>query len=339
MVFRTLASIICKIILFCCGWKTSCNNSIYYLKNVDKAILIYPHSSYFDYIFYSLYYYAYNLSDIYTIMSERFIPFPSLCPSLIPAPDYNVRYYIDKGYSRLKSIFYAWSDKIKGREEERIYNKTNFVNYLTEYFKDRNYKILISPAGSINSKKWKSGYYHIAKNLNVNIIVCGVDYTKKDLVVINSFLADDLHPSKNDLDVVFDEISSFHNTKRIQIVNYVFLLNLVFYLLNSYKLCKISSFYMVWNLFGFFTTYNYYFTKKSNPIFYNINKILISILAIYYSDTCNTKSILSLISIVSLVFGCSSIGYITSNNYNITNMKSYLLLELMIGIGVFNLLR
>jgi len=338
MIFRVLTSFVCKIILFCCGWNTSPNKTIKYLNNVEKAILIYPHSSYFDYVFYSLYYYAYNLKDIYTIMTERFIPFPSLCPSLVPAPDYNVRYYMDKGYSRLKSIYYAWRDKLKGQEVERTYNKTNFVSYLTYYFKDRNYKILISPTGSISSQKWKSGYYHLAKNLNVPIIVCGVDYSKKDLVVVNTLQADELHPSKDDKDSVFETISSYHNTKKINLVNYGCLVNLCFYLLTNHLLCRVSLFYIVWNFFGFFATHNYYITKNAVPLFYNLHKILISITALYYAVNYKVGSILILMSIISLVVGCSCVGYITSKHYH-SSIKSYLILEFMIGLGVLNLMR
>lgn len=338
MIFRALASLVCKIILFCCGWNTSPNKSIKYLNNVDKAILIYPHSSYFDYVFYSLYYYAYNLKDIYTIMTERFIPFPSLSPSLIPAPDYNVRYYADKGYSRLKSICYAWIDKFRGQEIERTYNKTNFVTYLSDYFKDRNYKILISPTGSISSQKWKSGYYHLANNLNVPILVCGVDYFKKDLVVINTLRAEDLHPSKDDNNSVFDTILTYHNTKKINLVNYGCLVNLCFYLLTNNLLCKASLFYIVWNLFGFFATHHYYIAKNGIPLIFIFHKILISITALYYAVNYKVGSLLILMSIISLVIGCSCIRYVTSNNYHDT-IKSYLILEFMFGLGVFNLMR
>jgi hypothetical protein len=337
MIFRLLASIVCKIILFCSGWKTSVTKSIKHLNSIDNAIIIYPHSSYFDYVFYSLYYYAYNLTDIYTIMSERFIPFPKLCPSLVPAPDYNVRHYMDKGVSRLKAIYYAWRDKFRGQEIEQKYNKTNFVNYLTDHFKDRKYKILISPTGSITSQKWKSGYYHLSKNLNVPIVVCGVDYEKKDLVVSNIFQADDLHPSRNDLNSVFAHISTYHNTKHINIFNYGCIANVFFYLLNNLLLCRASLFYIVWNLFGFFATHNYYITKNAIPIFYNLHKILISIAALNYAVNYKVGSLLILMSIISLVVGCSCIGYISKYYHKST--KSHLILEFMIGLGVFNLMR
>ena len=44
---------------------------------------------------------------------------------------------------------------------------------------------LISPKGTILNKPWRSGYYHIAKSLKVPLMVAGLDYETKHVIVSN----------------------------------------------------------------------------------------------------------------------------------------------------------
>mgnify|MGYP003682976793 CR=1 FL=1 len=58
---------------------------------------------------------------------------------------------------------------------------TNYVDQLAKVFKESEECFLcIAPEGTRKAvKKWKTGYYHIAKSANVPIIVCFLDYQKK----------------------------------------------------------------------------------------------------------------------------------------------------------------
>lgn len=59
--------------------------------------------------------------------------------------------------------------------------KMNYVDQLAEVFSAENEMFLcIAPEGTRKAtKKWKTGYYHIAKKANVPVIVCYLDYNKK----------------------------------------------------------------------------------------------------------------------------------------------------------------
>jgi 1-acyl-sn-glycerol-3-phosphate acyltransferase len=58
---------------------------------------------------------------------------------------------------------------------------THYVDQLAEVFKKSDECFLaIAPEGTRKAvKKWKTGYYHIAKKANVPIIVCYLDYQNK----------------------------------------------------------------------------------------------------------------------------------------------------------------
>lgn len=47
------------------------------------------------------------------------------------------------------------------------------------------FNLLICPKGTILKKKWRTGYYHIAKELNVPILVGGMDYNLKKVVLFD----------------------------------------------------------------------------------------------------------------------------------------------------------
>ena len=59
--------------------------------------------------------------------------------------------------------------------------KHNYVDQLASTFADKSEMFLcIAPEGTRKSvKKWKTGYYYIAKKSNVPIIVCYLDYKTK----------------------------------------------------------------------------------------------------------------------------------------------------------------
>ena len=57
-----------------------------------------------------------------------------------------------------------------------------FIERTTHKFQDKNFKIVISPEGKLVASKWRSGYYHLAKNLKASILVAGLDYKKRKIV-------------------------------------------------------------------------------------------------------------------------------------------------------------
>jgi 1-acyl-sn-glycerol-3-phosphate acyltransferase len=328
-IFSSIIRVFSRLILFSLGWKVDAKKMSHL---DDKCVIIYPHSSYFDYFFFCLYYYAYNLDNIYTIVSERFIPFPSLCKTIISAPDCNVRAYMEKGYSRLESIFYVWKNRFLWTEKPYLHNKTNFVEKVCEQMKDKdNYKILISPTGSLTSTKWKSGYYHIATKLNIPIVICGVDYDKKNIVSFNSKNAEHYNPNREDINTEFDKISYFHNTSDIEIVNKACVLNLFFLFLNYYKFVELSYLNIIWICAGYFVTNLYYTYNILKPLFYTY-KMFILVYSIIYVGMY--KKYLCMIYLLTLIMSYTGLNNISMFAYR-DKKEFYLCFEFVFGYSIY----
>lgn len=59
----------------------------------------------------------------------------------------------------------------------RVGNSGGLVNDTINYLKDNKNKVLLlSPEGSLSYKEWKSGFYYIAKELQIPIVVGGIDF-------------------------------------------------------------------------------------------------------------------------------------------------------------------
>lgn len=56
-------------------------------------------------------------------------------------------------------------------------NKNGLVKEVVNFMKEnKNNVLLISPEGTLKKSEWKSGFYYIAKELNIPIIVGGIDF-------------------------------------------------------------------------------------------------------------------------------------------------------------------
>jgi len=335
-ILRTVLSFVAKTILFSTGWIIDKNEFIENYKKINKSVLIYPHSSFMDFVIYSLYYYAYGLYDIYTIMSERFIPFPIFTPSLIPAPDYGVRHYFDKGESRLKSIFYAWRDKFTGRSVPSEYKRAKFVETLKQKMHNLDsFKILISPTGSLTDQTWKSGYYNIAKSLEIPITVCGVDYCKRKLVCMSPEPIEE-YTSKDsqELNLKFQDIASFHNSTEAYVFNSTCIISTFFFLLNYYKLYNINIVLTLVHSLGYFCGCLYYSNNYKTKPLSSICKSVVSI-ALFLHNTNNILS--SIMLLVSNILYNIMDMYVDTNRYDIKNKFIYDMAELLIGVSIYNI--
>lgn len=62
-------------------------------------------------------------------------------------------------------------------------DKTGMVGIITKYMKENpNRVLMISPEGSLSPKEWKSGFFYIAQNLSIPIVVGGVDFVNHRLI-------------------------------------------------------------------------------------------------------------------------------------------------------------
>ena len=66
----------------------------------------------------------------------------------------------------------------------------NVVDQVTEMFKNSSkLNLVITPEGTRSYvDKWKTGFYHIAINANIPILLLKMDYENKEIGVINEFL-------------------------------------------------------------------------------------------------------------------------------------------------------
>ena len=66
---------------------------------------------------------------------------------------------------------------------------TNLVDEVVNLFDQNEIQILaIAPEGTRKKvKKWKSGFYYIALNANLPILMVSFDYIKKEVIINNKF--------------------------------------------------------------------------------------------------------------------------------------------------------
>jgi 1-acyl-sn-glycerol-3-phosphate acyltransferase len=157
--YNEFVSFIFKNILYWVGYKvdTSC------LENLPtKLILIGSHTSIYDFIIGTLFYYGYlhDRYDSYVLMKNEF---EAYCKPFLR--------YFDK---RFKLISIDTSSKKKGVTEQ-----------VCTTLKDKNnYLLFIAPEGTRKSTdKLRSGYWYISRNLDIHIVYVGIDFLDRSITL------------------------------------------------------------------------------------------------------------------------------------------------------------
>ncbi len=131
------------------GWKI-----VGELPDVKKSVIIFaPHTSYWDGFYGKLFMMTTNIR--YKFLSKKeFFKFP------------------------LKYFFKAFGSIPVEKNKE-------YINQIAELFRTSNeLHIVISPEGQIpKTERWKKGFFYMAKQANVPIIVGYIDYKKKEMGV------------------------------------------------------------------------------------------------------------------------------------------------------------
>jgi hypothetical protein len=330
-IVNSFLSITCKFILLVMGWKLNYNIKSKLSSISKKAVLIYPHSHYLDYVIFCLYYYAYEMENFYTIVTERFIPFESMCSFLIPAPDFAVRNYMEKGFSRLRSIYYAWIDRITGKETRvSNYKPINFVSQVCDKVRNKeSYYILISPTGSVTKDEWKTGYYYIAKELGVPIIVVGVDYDKKSGIVSKSFDINNYSlEDQNILKDSFNKIKTFKNDKELYIINWASVIHFFNCVLFFTSISNLLG--LLVNILYSIGVYEYLVTCQNFMEFY-MCKLIYTLYILIKSVESDNSFYLGLLGLL-VYFNASGLLYRTSYS---KNKLVYVLSELLYGTSCY----
>lgn len=168
-----MKKIIASIILKLTGWNTSFDN----LNNIKKCVVIAaPHTSNWDFPYAILTFWKYEV---------------------------NIGFFIKDSYTKsflggiLRSMGAIGVDRSKGG---------NLVDYASELLKSRDNLVLIVPAEGTRSyvEKWKTGFYHIAKKVNIPIALGYLDFKTKDIGIGMLLTPTD------DMDADFDKIQDFY---------------------------------------------------------------------------------------------------------------------------------
>ena len=148
-----------KFLLFVMGWKGVSERDIAALKGKPKVIFVFSHTSFWDISIFFLLRMAYPSlgKNMYTIVTP---------------------WAFERWEWRAKLLRRCNCIKATRLEDSGLGFVDSTVNFLRP--KD-SYFLLISPEGKIPASEWRSGYYHIAKNLGIPIRTVGLDYEQKQI--------------------------------------------------------------------------------------------------------------------------------------------------------------
>ncbi len=149
-------SLICKLILLSTGWSLIGNDIMMRVANIDKAVVVFSHTSYVDFYILLLYLFSEpgKLDNVKILVKPQ--PFA----------------YAGWILRKLGAIPATKVSEKNGGAVNRIVNQLK---------NQETFILLLSPKGTILKQEWRSGYYHIANELNAQIIAAGLDYETKSI--------------------------------------------------------------------------------------------------------------------------------------------------------------
>jgi 1-acyl-sn-glycerol-3-phosphate acyltransferase len=155
-----LMSFIAPFILYLMGYQAKMPTLPERLLRSKRFIVIFSHTSYWDFFFFVLYSYTEPEfgSRVRVVMSNyfyRFAPWFLKRFGVIPAPSHDQQIASNR-------------------------KPVGFVQVTTEALQnEKEFILILSPEGTLKKVPWRSGYYALAKNLQCPIVVGGMDYEKK----------------------------------------------------------------------------------------------------------------------------------------------------------------
>jgi 1-acyl-sn-glycerol-3-phosphate acyltransferase len=155
-------SLVAKTVLFSMGWSLLDNDIFAKIVKYKRSVLVFSHTSYADFYILILYLLAYptKLDKVRTLVK--------------PQPFEYAGYFLRK----LGAIPSTRVEDKDGGAVNRIVSELKALDTCI---------FLISPKGTIVNRPWRSGYYHIAKELDAKIMVAGLDYEKKSVIIFDAY--------------------------------------------------------------------------------------------------------------------------------------------------------
>ena len=173
----TLLSTFSRFILYILGWSLPPTEEIERsLRNLNRAVVVYPHTSMWDFFFALLYQGAYS--------------------PLLQANNFRPRFLVAHTFFRnpVSRWFLGSIGAISAPDRGTTGNGTISVIVEQILIRDERTLFFISPKGTRALCPHRSGYYYIAKGLKAPIIKMALDYSRHTLVI--SSVTED--PTRND---------------------------------------------------------------------------------------------------------------------------------------------
>ena len=95
------------------------------------------------------------------------------------------------GKSQLFKLPWGWFFSAMGGKPVDRTKSNNLVDAVVDIFnEDPYFKLALAPEGTRSAvKKWKTGFYYIAKGSNIPIVPCGLDFKKRTLFIAEMFFS------------------------------------------------------------------------------------------------------------------------------------------------------
>lgn len=167
---QKILSYVAKCVLFSMGWHFPERAMFNKLFKYNRSVVVFSHTSYADFCILILYLLAYPSDFKYLRTLVKPQPFE----------------YMGWILRKLGAIPATKVDEKNGGSVSRI---------VEELKTEEKSVFLISPKGTIVKREWRSGYYHIAKELDVYLMVAGLDYEKKCTFVSDEIWHDEGEPA------------------------------------------------------------------------------------------------------------------------------------------------
>lgn len=187
------------------GWQPISKEFKDTFRATTQRVVIFPHTTYWDF----------PIMLIYALTSWS---------------DYNSVYVVMKPQLASGPLgwFFRWLHCIPSTRRED--SGKGFVKEVVDRLSRlSNYTLVIAPEGTVDRKEWRSGYFHLAKELGCPIQVMGLDYnhhclvTKDPLVIVDNYEATEqqlkrliatipmLHPERSVTDAPNCRTSLYNN--------------------------------------------------------------------------------------------------------------------------------
>jgi 1-acyl-sn-glycerol-3-phosphate acyltransferase len=176
-IIQILLSYIAKFILILLGWKYITEKQFSQFHKYKRSVIVFSHTTYADFYLFLLY----------------FLAFPNEFRNvrvLVKPQPFKYAGFILRRFGCIPSSSF----------EERNSGSTRRIS--EELDKDDNFIFLISPKGTIVKSEWRNGYYNIALNTKSHLMVTGLDYEKKKIIVSDDIKYD---KDKDDIEIFLKE--------------------------------------------------------------------------------------------------------------------------------------